>query len=94
VDLAFRAGVPSFEEVLDGLLAELVVEGATAASEVREREPEAAGAAGRRFPDALTLVSHERLKEPVGGRAADRTDGRGAAVRECAAAVRGVLLEV
>ena len=27
VDLAFRAGVPSFEEVLDGLLAELVVEG-------------------------------------------------------------------
>lgn len=27
VDLAFRAGVPSFAEVLDGLLAELVVEG-------------------------------------------------------------------
>lgn len=35
VDLAFRAGVPSFAEVLDGLLAELVVEGATAAKEVR-----------------------------------------------------------
>lgn len=37
VDLAFRAGVPSFAEVLDGLLAELVVEGATAAHEVRGR---------------------------------------------------------
>lgn len=30
VDLAFRAGVPSFAEVLDGPLSELVVEGATA----------------------------------------------------------------
>lgn len=37
VDLAFRAGVPSFAEVLDGLPAELVVEGATAAAEVRRK---------------------------------------------------------
>ena len=29
VDLAFRAGVPSFAEVLEGLLEELVVEGGT-----------------------------------------------------------------
>ncbi|OLZ69771.1 D-ribose pyranase [Streptomyces sp. IMTB 2501] len=63
VDLAFRAGVPSFAEVLDGLLAELVVEGATAAEEM--------GGANRvllegRFP-RLSLVPHERLKQLSAG---------------------------
>nr|WP_240449250.1 D-ribose pyranase [Streptomyces harenosi] len=62
VDLAFRAGVPSFAEVLDGLLAELVVEGATAAAEVREANPGAAALLGGLFP-GLELVPHERLKE-------------------------------
>ncbi|GGL70505.1 D-ribose pyranase [Streptomyces fumigatiscleroticus] len=62
VDLAFRAGVPSFAEVLDGLLAELVVEGATAATEVRQANPEAAALLDGRFPE-LELVPHERLKE-------------------------------
>ncbi|MET9592714.1 D-ribose pyranase [Streptomyces sp. NPDC006516] len=62
VDLAFRAGVPSFAEVLEGLLAELVVEGATAAEETRRTNPEAAGLLASHFPD-LTLVPHERLKE-------------------------------
>ncbi|MDG5804731.1 D-ribose pyranase [Streptomyces ossamyceticus] len=62
VDLAFRAGVPSFAEVLDGLLDELVVEGATAAHEVRAANPEAAALLADRFT-ALELVSHERLKE-------------------------------
>ncbi|GHE96823.1 D-ribose pyranase [Streptomyces spiralis] len=59
VDLAFRAGVPSFAEVLDGLLAELVVEGATAAEEVRGTNR---ALLEGRFPD-LALVPHERLKE-------------------------------
>ncbi|MEV6506216.1 D-ribose pyranase [Streptomyces sp. NPDC051642] len=63
VDLAFRAGVPSFAEVLDGLLAELVVEGATAASEVRGANRAASALLDARFPDGLDLVSHERLKE-------------------------------
>ncbi|MEU6800107.1 D-ribose pyranase [Streptomyces neyagawaensis] len=62
VDLAFRAGVPSFAEVLDGLLDELVIEGATAAHEVRDANPEAAALLADRFA-ALELVSHERLKE-------------------------------
>ncbi|MEU6478891.1 D-ribose pyranase [Streptomyces sp. NPDC047017] len=62
VDLAFRAGVPSFAEVLDGLLAELVVEGATAAQEIRTANPAAAALLDGRFP-ALALVPHERLKE-------------------------------
>ncbi|GEC09833.1 D-ribose pyranase [Streptomyces spinoverrucosus] len=66
VDLAFRAGVPSFAEVLDGLLAELVVEGAIAATEVRRANPAAATLLDGRFPD-LDLVSHERLKELSGG---------------------------
>ncbi|KMS90747.1 MULTISPECIES: D-ribose pyranase [Streptomyces] len=66
VDLAFRAGVPSFAEVLDGLLTELVVEGATAAEEVRAANPAAAGLLLARFPE-LALVPHERLKELSAG---------------------------
>ncbi|MDQ0748611.1 D-ribose pyranase [Streptomyces africanus] len=62
VDLAFRAGVPAFAEVLDGLLAELVVEGATAAEEVRRTNPAAWTLLDGHFP-ALELVPHERLKE-------------------------------
>ncbi|MFD4522400.1 D-ribose pyranase [Streptomyces sp. NPDC058470] len=61
VDLAFRAGVPSFAEVLDGLLDELVLEGATAAREVRKANPEAMALLEARFP-GLWTVSHEELK--------------------------------
>ncbi|WP_328338944.1 D-ribose pyranase [Streptomyces violaceus] len=66
VDLAFRAGVPAFAEVLEGLLAELVVEGATAATEVREANTAATRLLDGHFP-SLTLVSHERLKELSAG---------------------------
>lgn len=66
VDLAFRAGVPSFAEVLDGLLAELVVEAATAAREIREANPSAAALLAGEFPK-LELVAHERLKELSAG---------------------------
>ncbi|MDF3149726.1 MULTISPECIES: D-ribose pyranase [unclassified Streptomyces] len=66
VDLAFRAGVPSFAEVLDGLLAELTVEGATAAQEIREANPAAAALLEGEFP-GLELVTHERLKELSAG---------------------------
>ncbi|MFF3937807.1 D-ribose pyranase [Streptomyces phaeofaciens] len=66
VDLAFRAGVPSFAEVVEGLLAELVVEGATAAAEVREANPAAAGLLAGRFTE-LVYVPHERLKELSAG---------------------------
>ncbi|MEV5311557.1 D-ribose pyranase [Streptomyces sp. NPDC052610] len=66
VDLAFRAGVPSFAEVLEGLLEELVVEGATAATEVRESNPAAAELLEGRFPE-LALVPHDRLKELSAG---------------------------
>jgi D-ribose pyranase len=62
VHLAFRAGAPTSAEVLDGLLYELVVEGATAAYEIRDANPEAAALLDDRFAD-LELVSHEKLKE-------------------------------
>ncbi|MFE2291755.1 D-ribose pyranase [Streptomyces sp. NPDC059452] len=61
VDLAFRAGTPAFAEVLEGLLDELVVEGATAALEVREANPEATSLLEARFPD-LDLIPHDDLK--------------------------------
>ncbi|MEU6766949.1 D-ribose pyranase [Streptomyces sp. NPDC046853] len=61
VDLAFRAGVPSFAEVLDGLLAELVTEGGTAATEVQEANPATAALLAARVTP-LTLVPHEELK--------------------------------
>ncbi|MFF9894859.1 D-ribose pyranase [Streptomyces longispororuber] len=64
VDLAFVAGVPSFAQVLDGLLAELVVEGAVAAHEVRGANPEAAALLADRFPGpSLEFTPHEELKE-------------------------------
>ncbi|WP_030252031.1 MULTISPECIES: D-ribose pyranase [unclassified Streptomyces] len=66
VDLAFRAGVPTFAEVLEGLLEELVVEGATAADEVREANQEASALLEGHFP-SLDLVPHERLKELSAG---------------------------
>ncbi|NDZ82710.1 D-ribose pyranase [Streptomyces sp. SID10853] len=66
VDLAFRAGTPSFAEVLDGLLAELVVEGATAAQEVREANPATAELLDARFP-GLSLVPHDDLKGLTAG---------------------------
>ncbi|CAM5586449.1 D-ribose pyranase [Streptomyces canus] len=91
VDLAFRAGVPSFAEVLDGLLAELVVEGGTAAAEVRGANPATAELLNTRLP-ALRLVSHEELKElSADARLVVRT-GEAPAVRERAPPVRGVLL--
>ncbi|UPZ31096.1 D-ribose pyranase [Streptomyces sp. LRE541] len=62
VDLAFRAGIPSFQEVLEGLLEELVVEGATAAEEIRAANPAASGLLTTHFPATLTHVSHEELK--------------------------------
>ncbi|MFH8765580.1 D-ribose pyranase [Streptomyces althioticus] len=66
VDLAFRAGVPSFAEVLEGLLGELAVEGATAAEEVRDANPAAALLLTGHFPD-LAYVPHERLKQLTSG---------------------------
>ncbi len=66
VDLAFRAGIPSFEDVLAGLLDELVIEGALAAKEVREANPAADGLLTGSFAE-LAYVPHETLKELSAG---------------------------
>ena len=60
VDLAFRFGVPSFRTVLSGLLEELVVEGATAAEEIRDSR-DAEAVLLDLLPD-LGLVTHQELK--------------------------------
>jgi D-ribose pyranase len=61
VDLAFLPGIPGFADVLDGLLGELVVEGAVAASEVRAANPDCAALLADRLP-GLEYVPHEELK--------------------------------
>jgi D-ribose pyranase len=61
VDLAFLPGIPSFAEVLDGLLTELTVEGAVAAQEVEGGNPECHAFLDDRLP-ALAYVPHDELK--------------------------------
>jgi D-ribose pyranase len=61
VDLAFLPGIPSFAEVLDGLLTELTVEGAIAAREVVAGNPDCHAFLDDRLP-ALVHVPHDELK--------------------------------
>ncbi|MEO6090262.1 MAG: D-ribose pyranase [Umezawaea sp.] len=61
VDLAFTFGVPSFLDVLDGLLAELVVERAVIAKEVDDANPICAAAIVQRLPD-VHRVPHAEFK--------------------------------
>lgn len=61
VDLAFTFGVPSFLDVLDGLLAELVVERAVMAGEVDDANPVCAAAIVQRLP-AVHRVPHTEFK--------------------------------
>lgn len=89
VDLAFRAGVPSFAEVLAGLLDELVVEGAT---EVREANPAAAALLEGEFPGPGPGPARPP-EATVAGRTPGRPHRRGPAVRKRAAEVRSLLLE-
>ncbi len=65
VDLAFSFGVPTFRTVLFGLLEEIVVEGATAAEEVRDN-PDVANLLQEVLPD-LGLVYHQELKRMSAG---------------------------
>jgi D-ribose pyranase len=62
VDLALVFGIPRFEQVLDALLAEIVVEGCLLAEEARGRPPE--GWVTTRVP-AATYVSHDEFKTRV-----------------------------
>ena len=65
VDLAFRPGDPAFFDVLDTVLAELVVEGATVSAEVEKHSPQVLqGLRDRLEPLGVTieLVPHVEFK--------------------------------
>lgn len=76
VDLAVRPGLPAFLDVLDTVLAEMVVEGATVSEEIKQHSPDMlAEIEARLAPLGVTIdfVPHVELKE--------RTHGARAAVR-------------
>ncbi|PCE15124.1 ribose pyranase [Microbacterium sp. SZ1] len=65
IDLAYRPGAPAFLDVLDTVLAELVVEGATVSAEVAEKSPEVLEALRERFADQdfeIELIPHVEFK--------------------------------
>lgn len=65
IDLAYRPGAPAFLDVLDTVLAELVVEGATVSAEVAEKSPEVLDALRERFSGMgfeIELVPHVEFK--------------------------------
>ena len=65
VDLAYRPGDPAFFDVLDTVLAELVIEGAIVSAEVEERSPQVLqGLRDRLDPLGVTieLIPHVEFK--------------------------------
>jgi D-ribose pyranase len=63
IDLAYRPGSPAFLDVLDTVLAELVVEGATVSTEIEEHSPELLAALRERLaPLSIELVPHDEFK--------------------------------
>jgi len=77
IDLAYRPGAPAFLDVLDTVLAELVIEGATMSEEVAEKSPEVLAALHERFAGMdfeITLIPHVEFKSLThGARAFVRT---------------------
>ncbi|GMA59268.1 D-ribose pyranase [Alicyclobacillus sacchari] len=65
VDLAVTPGVPSFDDVLEAVLAELVVEDFIAAEEWVKRDPAHMQQLRERVGTRGTLVSHDRLKNAL-----------------------------
>ena len=65
IDLAYRPGAPAFFDVLDTVLAEMAVEGATVSAEIAERSPEVLEGLCERFAGMgfeIELVPHTELK--------------------------------
>ncbi len=66
IDLAYRPGAPAFLDVLDTVIAELVVEGATVSAEVAEQSPEVLEALQERFAGEgfeIELIPHVDFKK-------------------------------
>lgn len=63
IDLAYRPGAPEFFDVLDTVLAEMVVEGATVSAEVAETSPHVLEKLRDRLPGIeIELVPHVEFK--------------------------------
>ena len=65
IDLAYRPGAPAFFDVLDTVLAEMVVEGATVSAEVAEVSPDVLATLHDRFDPLgieIELVPHVDFK--------------------------------
>jgi D-ribose pyranase len=70
IDLAYRPGAPAFLDVLDTVLAELVIEGATVSAEIAEQSPEMLDALRERFAGMdfeITLIPHVEFKSLTHG---------------------------
>ena len=68
LDLAYRPGAPAFLDVLDTVLAELVVEGATVSTEIAEHSPHVLEALRERLPGIeISSVPHVEFKERTRG---------------------------
>ncbi len=70
IDLAYRAGAPSFLDVLDTVLAEFVVERAVVSSEMADDNPAGLSAVTQRLEKAgvnVELVPHVEFKQLTHG---------------------------
>lgn len=66
VDLALRAGIPAFLDVLDTVLGEMAIEGAIASAEIAEASPVMLAEIEQRlepFGVVLELIPHEEFKK-------------------------------
>ena len=66
IDLAYRPGAPAFLDVLDTVLDELVVEGATVSAEAAAESPEMLAALRERFAGMgfeIALIPHVEFKK-------------------------------
>jgi len=63
VDLAFLPGQPPFLAVLDGILAELSIEGALLAEEIKQANPAVWQGVQARLQVPMAFVPHETFKE-------------------------------
>lgn len=64
IDLAYRPGAPAFFDVLDTVLAEMVVEGATVSAEVADHSPEVLQQLRDRLPGIeIELIPHVEFKK-------------------------------
>ena len=64
IDLAIKAGSPSFTEVVDAVAEDMVIEKIIVASEIEAGNPETAKYLKEKFADAISeQVSHEDFKQ-------------------------------